>query len=592
MGKRERYSPEYKVEAIKGIEAGRKKGLTTQEASKMYGISYAAYFDWKNRYERDGISGLEDRRDKCTNTVVDKPQVLVNKVKEIKSRYPGYGNEKISGHLARWHFMKVCAETVRKILGKEEPPASDASCSADIIGAGETKPKRHYRIRNKRSYRKNKPPRIKHFERAKPNELWQMDIMTFMLKGQYRIYLIGVLDDNSRFMVNHGLFRRQTDDNVIDVFRGAIEKFGCPKEVLTDNGRQFYSWRGKSKFTKTCIKLGINHIRSRPYHPQTLGKIESFWRNLYQEFLSETPLSDFEEAQSKITDWIKYYNYKRVHLGIGKLVPADRFFSVREQVEKVIQEGTAQTEKQMQDNPVQVNLPTYLVGKIGEKEIRILAKDGEIVMNDCPPAKAGRDCSPLSRDCEKPVFGDCPMVDSYENNIAKSGAVEPLGTPETCATGQICAKNSEENSDGCENTGKCEQSGSPAGDTIESTATNTATINAPETGGQIPPGDKRHGEEGTDIESSARQDNCTGCLSGTEHQQRSILPVDKEGFESAGRIPDERGPREETVEKSCGRTGTGETAEGKPGPDKTKPETAGQSEYSRQNNGMGPQGQE
>ncbi|MEW6557835.1 MAG: DDE-type integrase/transposase/recombinase, partial [Elusimicrobiota bacterium] len=122
----------------------------------------------------------------------------------------------------------------------------------------------------------NKPVQVRYFERSTPNALWQMDIMTFMLKGQYRIYLIGIIDDNSRYIVNHGLFRRQTEDNVLDVLRGAIEKNGTPSEVLTDNGRQFYSWRGRSRFTKFCIKVGIQHIRSRPYHPQTLGKIESF----------------------------------------------------------------------------------------------------------------------------------------------------------------------------------------------------------------------------------------------------------------------------------------------------------------------------
>jgi hypothetical protein len=358
--------------------------------------------------------------------------------------------------------------------------------------------------------------------------------------------------------------------------------------VLTDNGRQFYSWRGKSKFTKLCIKLGINHIRSRPYHPQTLGKIESFWRNLYQEFLGEIPLSDFEEAQSKIADWIKYYNYKRVHLGIGSLVPADRFFSVREQVEKVIQEGTAQTEKQMHENPTVVKPPMYLVGKIGEKEIRIYAKDGEAVICDF---EKGAKCGEI-------VMNSCPTVDSGEKSIAESGVAEPLSGTETPVTGQVCANPptaDEVSPDGTQNAGKPAQSepegGCSAGVAATTNTAVTATTAANESGGQIPPGNKRSGEEGTDIECPARQDNVARCLSGSEHKQGGVLPVDEEGIEGVGRGALANGPGKETGERSGNPAGIGAIAEAEQRTEQTKPETAGEIKYSQQNNGMGTEGQ-
>ena len=128
--------------------------------------------------------------------------------------------------------------------------------------------------------------------------------MSFMIKGQYRVYVIGFLDDHSRFIVGWGLYRFQTAANVVEVFRAGIEKHGLPKEVLSDNGRQYYSWRGRSKFTEMLTKLGIRHIRSRPYHPQTCGKIESFWRNVIQECLAKTPLGSFEEAKEKLGEYI------------------------------------------------------------------------------------------------------------------------------------------------------------------------------------------------------------------------------------------------------------------------------------------------
>ena len=85
--------------------------------------------------------------------------------------------------------------------------------------------------------------------------------------------------------------------------------------------RQFYTWRGKNDFQRFLLKMGIKHIRSRPYHPQTLGKIESFWRNMYQELLSRETITSFEDMQEKVKKWIDQYNFKRPHQGIGGLVP-------------------------------------------------------------------------------------------------------------------------------------------------------------------------------------------------------------------------------------------------------------------------------
>src|SRR5256712_13122166 len=57
---------------------------------------------------------------------------------------------------------------------------------------------------------------------------------------------------------------------------------GAPEEVLTDNGPQYKTWRGKSAFTALCERRGIKQIVARPRHPQTLGKIERFWGSLWR----------------------------------------------------------------------------------------------------------------------------------------------------------------------------------------------------------------------------------------------------------------------------------------------------------------------
>jgi transposase InsO family protein len=312
-------------------------------------------------FKTHGVAGLDGSARKAASGRKSARRVAAEQALSQLGPLPeGTGVGKVQGLLYRLGFLKVSKGTVEKVMEAQLPE----------------RPKRRKR-------RRNKPVKVRNFERARPNELWQTDIMTFMLKGQYRVYLIGFMDDNSRFLVGWRLFRSQTTKNVQEVFRAAIEKHGLPKEVLSDNGRQYYTWRGKSQFTIMLTKLGIAHIRSRPYHPQTCGKIESFWRNMWQECLSAVPLSSFEEAEQKIGEYVAYYNFKRPHQGIGNLVPADRFYRVGQQVKDLVAENTAKVEEQKP--PLADYLPpTYLIGNIGGKELRMIARSAEVSLRDMP----------------------------------------------------------------------------------------------------------------------------------------------------------------------------------------------------------------
>ncbi len=332
----------------------RQQGLSVRDVAAMYGVSPTRVSRWTCAYERCGIAGLEAAPAGRRRSLSAKVEADGQLVEEVVKAEPDAGIGKVQGALYRRGFLSLARETVRKLLRRNG------------VGPREVKLKR-----------RNKPVRVKSFERACPNDLWQTDIMTFMLKGQYRVYLIGFLDDNSRFLVGWGLYRFQKADNVLEVFRAAIEKRGLPKEVLSDNGRQYHSWRGRSKFTETLTKLGIRHIRSRPYHPQTCGKIESFWRNLYQECLTKMPLSTFEEAEAKIREYVEYYNFKRPHQGIGNLMPSDRYYGVAGQVKQIIAANTAQVQA-APSAPAGYTPPTYLVGNIGGKELRLVARDAEV----------------------------------------------------------------------------------------------------------------------------------------------------------------------------------------------------------------------
>ena len=85
---------------------------------------------------------------------------------------------------------------------------------------------------------------------AAPNQLWQTDLFTFVLKRENRrVHLVAFMDDHSRFIVGYGLHASASGALVREVLEAAIANFGAPEEVLTDNGTQYETWRGTSAFT-------------------------------------------------------------------------------------------------------------------------------------------------------------------------------------------------------------------------------------------------------------------------------------------------------------------------------------------------------
>ena len=140
------------------------------------------------------------------------------------------------------------------------------------------------------------------------------DLFTFMLKRQNRrVYLVAFMEDHSRFITGFGLHGSQSTPLVIEVVRAAIAGHGVPQEILTDNGSQYVTWRGKSQFTRELEKLGIKQIVAKPQRPQTLGKIERFWGTLWRECIESAIFLDLEDARRRIGLFIDHYNFQRVH---------------------------------------------------------------------------------------------------------------------------------------------------------------------------------------------------------------------------------------------------------------------------------------
>jgi transposase InsO family protein len=174
------------------------------------------------------------------------------------------------------------------------------------------------------------------FEAPFPNALWMMDAMSFRVHEQ-RLYLHLLIDDFSRFIVGHSVTEEITSDAAVAVIKEAINRHGKPQRLLTDRGGQFLAVRSSTAFQRYLEGELIDHSVSRPYHPQTLGKVEAINRAIQKELIYLHEFRSAEEATAQISSWVDHFNFRRAHLGIDGLVPADRYFGLQQRALAVIQ---------------------------------------------------------------------------------------------------------------------------------------------------------------------------------------------------------------------------------------------------------------
>ena len=163
------------------------------------------------------------------------------------------------------------------------------------------------------------------FQKEHRNQLWQSDIkygafVTAENGRKKQTYLVAWIDDATRFIVDAKFYLSQTEDDVEDSLRRAIQKYGVPEKIYTDNGGQY-----KSKhIRKICAKLGIRLLRARPYHPEGKGKIENYNKQV-GKFLSEAALKKFdtlEEHNEYLRYWVDEYYQKHASKPLGGISPS------------------------------------------------------------------------------------------------------------------------------------------------------------------------------------------------------------------------------------------------------------------------------
>jgi len=336
------------------LDTWRRSGLPAADFSALVGIPKHTLYNWKKRFEQEGPAGLMDRP-RGGRRGSKLPDLTKRTILMLKESNPDWGCQRISDMLVRGPALPASPTAVARVL-------KEAGYELEEV------PTRPH------------PDKVRRFERARSNQLWQTDLFTFLLKRQNRrVYLVAFMDDHSRFLTGFGLHASQSSALVLEVLRTAITSYGAPEEILTDNGTQYVTWRGKSAFTKELEKRGIRQVVASPRRPQTLGKIERFWGTLWRECVEAAVFLDLADAQRRIGHFIDHYNFQRTHQGIDGLVPADRYFGAGSEVLRTLKKRVAANALELARHGLPKK-PFYVTGQVGGKSFSVHAEGERVIL--------------------------------------------------------------------------------------------------------------------------------------------------------------------------------------------------------------------
>jgi transposase InsO family protein len=336
------------------LDTWQRSGLPAGDFASLVGMNKHTLYSWKKKFDDEGPAGLVDkpRGGPRGSRLAD---LTRRTILMLKKANPEWGCQRLSDMLVRGPALPASPSAVAKVL-------HEAGYELEEV------PTRPH------------PDKVRHFERAQPNQLWQTDLFTFILKRQNRrVYLVAFMDDHSRFIVSYGLHASQSSALVLEVLRAALTSYGTPQEILTDNGTQYVTWRGKSVFTRELEKRGIKQVVAAPRRPQTLGKIERFWGTLWRECVESAVFLDLADAQRRIGLFIDHYNFQRAHQGIEGLVPADRFFGAAAEVRRTLAARVAANALELARNGLPKK-PVYLTGQVDGQPFSVHGEGDRVVL--------------------------------------------------------------------------------------------------------------------------------------------------------------------------------------------------------------------
>lgn len=277
-----------------------RSALAFSELCRRFGVSRKTGYKWVERYEAGGQAALGDRSRKPHHSPKQVAPALAQTVIALREETT-WGGRKLRQRLqALGHKEVPAASTCTEILRRADLLKKDAA----------------------------KGP-LQRFERARPNELWQMDHKgDFATQSSERCHALTVLDDHSRYNLVLDAAGNQRTLTVQAALTTAFKCYGLPEAILCDNGGTWGGLgdgSGHTPLTVWLLRLGVRVRHGRPYHPQTQGKEERFHRTLKAELLSRHTWRDLAHCATEFSHYRRRYNHERPHDALQGATPASRY---------------------------------------------------------------------------------------------------------------------------------------------------------------------------------------------------------------------------------------------------------------------------
>jgi transposase InsO family protein len=285
-------------------------------AAKMFMVSTVTARKWAARYRAEGGAGMADRSSRPRSMPTKTSPEQVKKIVRLRWRHR-LGPLQIGGQLgipaSTVHAVLVRCRVNRlsridKLLGEPvrryEHPYPGAMIHVDVTKFGNIPDGGGHRFVGRQQGYQNQLataglPRGKDY---KPRT--------------GKSFLHTVIDDNSRVAYVE-ICPDETADTAVEVLRRAVTWFAergvIVERVLSDNGSAYRSFAWQD----ACTELGITPKRTRPYRPQTNGKIERFHRTLADGWAYARFYSSESERRAALPAWIHFYNQHRFHSAVG-----------------------------------------------------------------------------------------------------------------------------------------------------------------------------------------------------------------------------------------------------------------------------------
>lgn len=270
-------------------------GCNFSALCREFGVSRATGYKWLERYRSGGqMSDLSRAPLLRPRKTAPETESLLLSVRQV---HPTWGPRKILRYLEdRGNSGLPAASTVSAILKR-------CGCVSPEESAAHTPYKR--------------------FERAAPNELWQMDFKGHfgMLDG-HRCHPLTMKDDHSRKLLCLDAYENERWSNVRASLERVFDENGLPQAILCDNGVPWAdNHQGYTPFELWMMQMDVLPIHGRPLHPQTQGKEERFHRTLNEDVIKRVAIRDLAHAQQVFDAYRQEFNTERPHSALGLDVP-------------------------------------------------------------------------------------------------------------------------------------------------------------------------------------------------------------------------------------------------------------------------------